>query len=95
MAFKRGRTIELVSACVLFGAATALSLGQGGGPPIVPKCNCLHQHCAGLSVTANSCSCCHDPTPPPTGVWHCKACTINFDCVNPPSPYDRCLEGGV
>lgn len=94
MASKRGRTIELVAASMLFGVATSLSLGQGGPPPVVPKCTCTHANCAGKpAVTAQSCSCCKIPGTPV--VWDCKACNINFDCVSPPSPYTMCLEGGV
>ncbi len=94
MTTTRARLIELASAGLLFSVATALSMGQGGGPPILPVCRCSHANCTGKPpVAAQSCSCCKNPGPPL--LWDCKACTINFDCVNPPTPFTMCLEGGV
>ena len=70
------------------GLTASVGGAQVGGPPALPSCPCTHTNCINMTATGRSCSCCFN------GVsWVCKACTITFDCLNPPSPYTNCLDG--
>ena len=84
--------IELAGAVALIGGSTVAVLAQGGGPPPVPICySCQPSpgRCGLATIAAKSCCCCYSTW---TALWGCNAQTPNFDCTNPPFPWQSCFQ---